>query len=145
MKCIYRLSLSLSRGTTAASATGLPHYGGFVITLRQTMLGGSLRRRDLYLTTLSTDIDAPDGIRARNPSRRAATDPRVRSRGHRVECRELFEMIVAVSVTCHTQYTWHRNICIFFLFNRTTPQVFCYIPYSCSICAPFVILQTSTR
>jgi hypothetical protein len=36
-----------------------------------------------------------------------------------------------------------RSICIF-LFNRTTLS-FCDIPYRCSICAPFVILQTSTR
>ena len=35
----------------------------------------------------------------------------------------LFEMIVGVLTTCHTQYTWDRSICIF-LFNRTTLQVF---------------------
>jgi len=34
----------------------------------------------------------------------------------------LFKMIVGVLTTCHTQYTWDRNIC--FLFNRTTLQVF---------------------
>ena len=55
----------------------------------------------------------------------------------------LFEMNVLVLTTCHTQYTWDSSICIF-LFNRTTPQV-CYKPYRCSICAPFVILQTSSR
>ena len=33
-------------------------------------------------------------------------------------------MIVGVLTTCHTQYTWDRSICIFFLFNRTTLQVF---------------------
>ena len=32
-------------------------------------------------------------------------------------------MIVGVLKTCHRQYTWDRNICIF-LFNRTTLQVF---------------------
>ena len=32
-------------------------------------------------------------------------------------------MIVGVLTTCHTQYTWDRSIC-FFLFNRTTLQVF---------------------
>ena len=38
---------------------------------------------------------------------------------------ELFEMIVGVLTTCHTQYTWDRSICFFFfLFNRTTLQVF---------------------
>jgi hypothetical protein len=35
----------------------------------------------------------------------------------------LFEMIVGVLTTCHTQYTWDSIICVF-LFNRTTPQVF---------------------
>jgi len=34
---------------------------------------------------------------------------------------------------------------MYFLFNRTTLPSFCDIPYRCSICAPFVILQTSTR
>jgi len=32
-------------------------------------------------------------------------------------------MIVGILTTCHTQYTWDRNICVF-LFNRTTLQVF---------------------
>jgi len=32
-------------------------------------------------------------------------------------------MIFGVLTTCHKQYTWERNIC-FFLFNRTTLQVF---------------------
>jgi len=35
----------------------------------------------------------------------------------------LFEMIVGVLTTCHTQYTWDRSIYIF-LFNRTTLPVF---------------------
>ena len=35
----------------------------------------------------------------------------------------LFEMIVGVWTTCHTQHTWDRSICIF-LFNRTTLHVF---------------------
>jgi len=38
-------------------------------------------------------------------------------------CTGVFKMIVGVSTTCHTQYTWDRSICIF-LFNRTTLQVF---------------------
>jgi len=33
-------------------------------------------------------------------------------------------MTVGVLATCHTQYTWDRSTCIFFLFNRTTLQVF---------------------
>jgi len=35
----------------------------------------------------------------------------------------LFKKIVGVLTTCHTQYTWDRNMCLF-LFNRTTLQVF---------------------
>jgi hypothetical protein len=33
-------------------------------------------------TTLTTDIHSPVGIRTRNPSKRAAADPRLRPRGH---------------------------------------------------------------
>jgi len=35
----------------------------------------------------------------------------------------LFQMIVGVLTTCHTQYTWDSSI-YFFLFNRTILQVF---------------------
>ena len=48
----------------------------------------------------------------------------------------LFETIVRILTTCHTQYTSDRSICIF-LFNITTLQV-CYIPlqviYMCTLC-----------
>ena len=47
-------------------------------------------------------------------------------RGSARNCRintGLFEIIVGVLTTCHTQYTWDSSICIF-LFNRTTLQVF---------------------
>jgi len=40
----------------------------------------------------------------------------------------LFEMIVGVLTTCHTQYcTLELGVYVFFLFNRTTLQVF--VPY----------------
>jgi hypothetical protein len=46
----------------------------------------SARRRDLYLTNTQhsqqTNIHVPGGIRTRNPSRRAAADPRLRPLGH---------------------------------------------------------------
>jgi hypothetical protein len=46
----------------------------------------SVRRRDLYLTNTQhsqqTNINAYGGIRTRNPSRRAAADPRLRPLGH---------------------------------------------------------------
>ena len=43
-----------------------------------------------------------------------------------VENTGLFEMIVRVLTTCHTQYTWDSSIC-FLLFNRTTLPV--YVTY----------------
>jgi len=60
------------------------HYRGFTITLRHTTLGKtaldgwSARSRDLYLT----HSIHPGGIRTHNPSKRAATDPRLRPRAH---------------------------------------------------------------
>ena len=68
------------------------HYRGFVITLRHTTLGRtslddwSACHRDLYLYNTQhsqqTDIHAPGGIRTHNPSKLAATDSRLRTRGH---------------------------------------------------------------
>jgi len=46
-----------------------------------------------------------------------------RTRSRRQNNTGWFEMIVGVSTTCHSQYTSDSSIC-FFLFNRTTPQVF---------------------
>ena len=43
---------------------------------------------------------------------------------HPCDSTGLFKMIVGVLTTFHTQYTWDTSICIFFLFNRTTLQVF---------------------
>jgi len=62
-------------------------------TQRRNTVGGtpldewSARRRDLYLTThdthnKQTNIHAPGGIRNHNPSKRAASDLRLRPRGH---------------------------------------------------------------
>ena len=62
---------------------------------------------------------------------------------HNCENTGLFEMIVGVLTTCHTQHTWDRSVFSFYLIEH--PSSFCYVPYRCSICAPFVILQTSTR
>jgi hypothetical protein len=69
-----------------------PHYGGFEITLRHTTLGRtpederSACRRDLYLTTQNTHKRQTSmlqaGFKTRNPSKRAAVDPRLRPRGH---------------------------------------------------------------
>jgi hypothetical protein len=42
----------------------------------------SARRKDLYLTTHTTDIHAPGGIGTHDRSKRAAVDLRLRPRGH---------------------------------------------------------------
>ena len=65
---------------------GPVHYRGSTITLRHTTLGRnpleeeSARRRDLYLATQflqATNIHDPSGIQIRNPSKRAAANPRL--------------------------------------------------------------------
>jgi hypothetical protein len=55
------------------------------ITVGRTLLDEwSVRRRDLYLTTLTTYMHAPGGIRKRNPSKQAAVEPCPRPCGHSV-------------------------------------------------------------
>ena len=76
-----------SRSAKAPSWSGPPRCRGFTITLRHTTVSRtpldelSARRIHLYLTTLTTDIHDPDGIRTSNPSRQAATDPHLIPRG----------------------------------------------------------------
>jgi hypothetical protein len=78
-----------------------PHYRGFTITLRHTTPGRtpleewSARLRDLYRHNTKhsqqTDIEAPGGIRIRNPGKRGAGDPRLRRRGcwdQQCDCRK---------------------------------------------------------
>jgi hypothetical protein len=81
------------RGATAPSGPEPPHYRGFTITLRHTAVGRtplderSALRKDLNLTTHSThnrhtDLQEHGRFQTHNPSTRAATDPRLRRRGH---------------------------------------------------------------
>ena len=82
---------SFRHGAKALSGPRPPHYRGFTITLKHTTVGRtpldewSARRRDLYLTTHSTqhsqqtNIHASGGIRTRNPSKRTVADPLLRS------------------------------------------------------------------
>jgi hypothetical protein len=77
-----------------ACGSGLPLCSSFTITLRHTTLGRtpldewSARRRDHYLShinhnTHKRQTSMPHGcIRTRNPSKRAAADPRRRRRRH---------------------------------------------------------------
>ena len=55
----------------------------------------------------------------------------------------LFKMTVWVLTTV-IHNTLQIAVYVFFIQYNNTPS-FCYTPYSCSICAPFVTLQTSTR
>jgi len=76
----------------APSGPGALHCPDFIITLRHNAVGRtplddwSVRSSDLYLTKHNTqnrqDFYSEDGIRTRNPSKRAAADPRLRRRGH---------------------------------------------------------------
>jgi len=68
------------------------HYPGFMIELRHTTLGKthldewSARCKHFYLTIHNTyketDIHTTTGIRTRTPNKQAATEPRLRTRGH---------------------------------------------------------------
>jgi len=77
-----------SRGATAPSEPGSPHYGVFTIADNIHPVGLLWTRDQPVATTfkwqqaLTRDIHAPGGIRTRNPSKPAAVDPRLRPRGH---------------------------------------------------------------
>jgi hypothetical protein len=67
-----------------------PHCRGFMITLRHTTPGRTSGRMinssqrplpDNTQHSQETDTYAPGGIRTKNPNKRAAADPRLRSRG----------------------------------------------------------------
>jgi len=69
-----------------------PQHLGFAVTIAHTtdgripLNGASVRRRDLYLTAHNIhnrQTSATGGIRTHNPSKRAATNPRLRPHGHR--------------------------------------------------------------
>ena len=69
---------------------GAPLHGGFTITLSDTTLSRTLLESDQpdaktstwqHTTLKETDIHATDGIRTRNPSKRAAADPPIRLHG----------------------------------------------------------------
>ena len=61
-----------------------------VNTLKTPLDQGSASRRDLYLSetqhSQETNIHAPSGIRTRNPNKREAAEPRLRSRCHWFVC-----------------------------------------------------------
>jgi hypothetical protein len=86
----YKSKRYFTHGTAAHSGPGFPHYQGFTITLRHTTLGRtpldkwSARRLlpDNAQHSQKRDINARDGIRTRNPSKRAAADPCLRQRCH---------------------------------------------------------------
>jgi hypothetical protein len=75
-----------SHGATAHIGPGPPHFRGFTITgTRHSGRVISPTQKPLPDYThfsQKTDIHAPGEIRTRNPSKRAAADPRLRHRGH---------------------------------------------------------------
>jgi len=48
----------------------------------------------------------------------------------------LFEMIVRVLITCHTQYTWDNNICFFYLIEQHAKFLLytLQVLYMCTLC-----------
>ena len=48
----------------------------------------------------------------------------------------LFEMIVGVLTTCHTQYTWDRSICVFYLIEQHSKFLLhtSQVLYMCIVC-----------
>jgi hypothetical protein len=71
----------------------------------------SAPRRDLFLTNTQhskqTNIHALGGIRTRNPSRRAAADPRLRALGHWDRQNSVLELW---SITGGQVYFWFRSV-----------------------------------
>ena len=49
---------------------------------------------------------------------------------------ELFKMIVGVLTTCHTQCTWDRSVCIFFLIEQHSKFLWhtLQVLYMCTLC-----------
>jgi hypothetical protein len=86
--CSSPLPLPPPLGVRAPSGPGPPHYPGLTITLRHAILARLLWTSDQpeaktstwQKTTRVTNIHAAGGIRARNPSKRAGADPRLRPR-----------------------------------------------------------------
>jgi len=79
-------SLFSSHGATAPCGLGPRHYQGFTITLRHTS-GGEINPThrplpDKTQHSQDRDIHAPGGIQTRNPSKKTAKDPCLRTRGH---------------------------------------------------------------
>ena len=70
-----RQNAFLFHGATAAVERGPPHYRGRVLRPTQIPLPDHTRHSQY------TEIHAPGGIQTRNPSKRAAADPRLRPRG----------------------------------------------------------------
>jgi hypothetical protein len=51
-------------------------------------------------TTITTEIHDPGGIRTRNPSKRPATDPHLRPRGHRDRLTSLIILQILLQTRC---------------------------------------------
>jgi hypothetical protein len=80
------LPLLLTHSRCRCCSFSLDHTETHTTVGRTPLDEGSVRRRDLYLTTetLTRDknIHAPGEIRTHDPSKRSAADQRVRPRGH---------------------------------------------------------------
>ena len=98
--------LSLLHDSTATSVPGLPYFRGCTITLRHTnsveLLWASDQHRPLPDNTQhsqETDMNVPDGIRSRNPSKRAAVDRHLRPRPLRSVTLSHYVIVIILSLT----------------------------------------------
>ena len=83
-KAMSKTHIFFPSGSTAPSGPGPPHDHTHLDTLHSVGLLWTSDQPDseTYLTTLTTGIHVPGGIRTRNPSKRTAANPRLRPRGH---------------------------------------------------------------
>jgi len=99
-------------GATALSGPGPPHCRGFTITLRRVTLGRTPCTSDRPVVETSTwqhtqhsqetEAYASGGIRTRNPSKRAAAEPRLKPRGQRDWLNGLFTKSYQSWIPCRS-------------------------------------------
>jgi hypothetical protein len=80
--CLSLWRNSPTRTRSTSILTFLNHTQWHTTNGRTPLDEGSARRRDFYVTTLTTDLYVPGEIQTRTPSTRAATDTRLRLLGH---------------------------------------------------------------
>jgi hypothetical protein len=98
----FHLLPTCSQQVSRAFVISLDHTQTHTTVGRTPLDEGSARRRDSYLTTQTlykTGIPAPGGIRTHDPSKRSATDPRLRPRGLNMKLQRLHYLFLVYLTT----------------------------------------------